>query len=180
MKPKTSFVLPLLSLLCILLFAGCAGTVGESPTPSGNLSPSAQTTPSPSPEETEGRTVTLSTQFRREDGTALSGQSVRLSDGENSMDYPLDEEGQLRIAGLPKTGAYTVSVLEDDREAGAMTLNLSVGAVIDAATDADGIGHVTLKEDTETVSLDFVLDESGTLTCSLRLSAHDGQKTNMV
>lgn len=178
MKPKTSFLLSLLSLLCILLFAGCAGTVGESPTPSGSLSPSAQTTPPPSPEETEGRTVTLSAQFRREDGTALSRQSVRLSDGENSMDYPLDEEGQLQITGLPKTGAYTVSVLEDDREAGTMTLNLSVGAVIDAATDADGAGHVTLKEDTDTVFLDFTLDGNGTLSCSLRLSADDGQRMN--
>ncbi len=94
------------------------------------------------------------------------------------MDYPLDEEGQLQIAGLPKVGAYTVSVLEDGKEAGAMALDLSVGSVIDAATDADGVGHVTLKEDTETVSLDFILDENGTLTCSLRLSASDGQGAN--
>jgi len=122
--------------------------------------------------------VTLSTQFRREDGTALSGQSIRLSDGENSIDYPLSEEGQLQITGLPKTGAYTVSVVEDGQETGTMTLDLSVGSVIDAVTDADGVGHVTLREDTDTVSLDLVLDEDGTLSCSLRLSAHDGQGAN--
>jgi len=122
--------------------------------------------------------VTLSARFRREDGMALSGQSIRLSDGENSMEYPLDEEGQLQITGLPKTGTYTVSVVEDDKEAGTMTLDLSVGSVIDAATDADGVGHVTLREDTDTVSLDFILDENGVLTCSLRLSASDGQGAN--
>jgi len=146
--------------------------------PSGSVPPSVQPTSSPSPEETEGQTVTLSTQFRREDGTALSGQSIRLSDGENSMDYPLNEEGQLQITGLPKTGAYTVSVVEDGQEAGTMTLDFSIGSVIDAVTDADGVGHVTLREDTDTVSLDLVLDADGTLSCSLRLSAHDGQGAN--
>jgi len=123
--------------------------------------------------------VALSIYFRRADGTPLT-QSVRLSGGETAREYPLDEEGQLQITNLPKTGSYTVSVVEDGQEAGAMTLNLSVGAVIDAATDADGAGHVTLREDTDTVSLDLVLDEDGTLSCSLRLSAHDGQGANEV
>ncbi len=178
MKPKTSFAISLLSLLCILLFTGCAGTVEESPAPTGNVSPSVQPMVSPSPEETEGQTVALSIYFRRTDGTPLT-QSVRLSDGETGRKYPLDEEGRLQITGIPKTGAYTVSVLEDNEEAGAITLNLSVGSVIDAATDADGIGHVILREDTEMVALDLVLDEDGTLTCSLRLSANDGQGTNV-
>jgi len=177
MKPKTSFALFLSSLLCILLFAGCAGTVEESPAPTGDVSPSVQPTPSPPPEETEDQTVALSIYFRRADGTPLT-QSVRLSDGETAREYPLDEEGRLQITGLPKTGTYTVSVLEDNEEAGAMTLDLSVGSVIDAATDADGVGHVILREDTDVVALDLVLDEEGTLTCSLRLSAHDGQRVN--
>lgn len=182
MKPKASFALTLLPLLCILLFTGCAGTVGESSTPSEGVSSSAQPAPSLSPEETEtdSRTVTLSAQFRREDGTTLDQQSVRLSDGKNSMDYPLDEEGQLRIAGLPKTGSCTVSVVENGGEAGTMTLDFSIGSVIDAATDADGVGHVTLKGDTDTVCLDFILDKDGTLSCSLRLPADDSQGENEV
>lgn len=171
MKPRTSLALFLLALFCILLFALYADTVEESP----GASPCVQPTQSPVTEANGGQTVALTACFRREDGTVLSGQSVRLSDGENSMDYSLDEEGRLQITGLPKTGNYTVSVLAGGKETGAMALNLSTGSVIDAATDADGVGHVTLKEDTETVSLDFVLDESGTLTCSLRLSANDGQ-----
>lgn len=177
MKPKTTFTVFLLSLLCILLFSGCADTVEENPLPSED---SVQPTEDPSHEKPEGQTLTLHLYFLREDGTALGGQSVRLSDGENEMDYPLDEEGQLRITGLPRTGTYTVSVLEDNEEAGAIPLNLSVGSVIDAATDADGVGHVTLKEDTDAVSLEFRLDEQGTLSCTLRLSSNDGQGVSEV
>jgi len=173
MKRRASFAISLLSMLCILLFTGCAGTVEKSPMPSESVSPSARPAQPSAGEGAEGQSVTLSTYFRREDGTPLSGRSIRLSDGENSMDYPLDEEGQLQVTGFPKAGVYTVSVLEDDEETGTIALNFSVGSVIDAATNADGVGHVTVKEDTDTVSLDFILDKNGALTCSLRLSANE-------
>jgi len=124
--------------------------------------------------------VALSVHFRRADGTALSGQTVRVSDGENRMDYPLDEAGQLQIADLPRTGTYTIGVVEDGQAVGTMALELAVGSVIDAATDAEGVGHVTLREDTDTVSLDLVLDESGSLTCSLRLSDDDSRGASEV
>ncbi len=176
MKPRTSLALFLLALFCSLLFALCADTVEESP----GASPSVRPTRSPATEANGGQTVALTACFRREDGTVLSRQSIRLSDGEKSRDYPLDEEGRLQIAGLPKVGTYTVSVLAGGKEAGTMTLDLSTGSVIDAATDADGVGHVTIREDTDTVSLDFILDENGALTCSLRLSADDGQGGNEV
>jgi len=178
MKSKVCFVLSILPLLCILLFTGCAGTVEKNSKPSASVSPSVQPTGSPFPEEADGQTVTLSAHFRREDGTALSQQAIRLSDGEKSVDYTLDGEGQLQMTGIPKTGTYTVSVLEGNEETGAMALSLSVGAVIDAVTGADGVGHVTLKGDTDTVSLDFILDNDGTLTCSLHLSGNDGQRVN--
>lgn len=176
MKPKTG--LALLSLL--LLLAGCSGAAGENPAPSESISPSGQPMEASSTEETGNRTVTLSTHFRWEDGTTLSRHSVRLSDGESSRDYSLNEEGQLQIADLSRTGTYGVSVLEDSREAGSMTLTLSVGSVIDAAADDDGVSHITLKEDTDTVSLDFILDENGRISCSLRLSASDGGGTGKV
>ncbi len=169
MAPKRRFAVFLLPLLCLLLFSGCTDTVEKTPPPSAESSASAQ----PS-SKTEGQSVTLQTQFRRQDGTALAGQSIRLSDGANRMEYSLDEEGQLQIAGIPKTGTYTLSVLEGNEEAGAITVHLTVGSVIDAATDTAGEGHVTLKADTAAVSLEFILEEAGTLSCALRLSAEEG------
>ena len=52
---------------------------------------------------------------------------------------------------------------------GAMTLSLDQGAVIDATTGENGVGHITVRNDTSEVALIFILTGDGTLQCALWL-----------
>lgn len=111
--------------------------------------------------------------FEEENGSPLSGRTVRFSGGENSADYQTDQDGELTIADLPSEGELTIAVLDNREEAqGSITLTLSLGAVIDATTSADGIGHITVRNDTDEVSLLFVLEEDGALMCTLWLTTN--------
>ena len=47
-----------------------------------------------------------------------------------------------------------------------MTLFFDQGAVIDATTGQDGVGHITVRNDTSEVALIFILTEDGTLQCT--------------
>lgn len=115
--------------------------------------------------------VTITAAFQHEDGTALAGGAIRFSDKENSADYALDENGTLVLSGLPMEGELTVTVLDQQAQAQAeITLSFSQGSVIDVVTGEDGIGHVTLKEDTEELALNFILYDDNSMRCSLRLA----------
>lgn len=157
-------------LSCTLLFAGCAGTV-EHDQGSGQSSSSAsefEGAASGSAEVSEG--MALNAHFQREDGV-LPENVVRVSVGGDSADYPLDENGDLRVSGLPKSGEITLTLLDQEgKKLAAILLRVSIGQVIDASTDENGIGHVTLKESTQEVALDFTWKEEEGLVCSLRLS----------
>lgn len=147
------------SLLFLLLFSGCAGGAEERAAPETSEALSG-TTP----------TVTVNARFQREDETPLPNGTVRISDGETSVDYSLDEEGTFQAPGLPANGSSTWSLLKETQEETSITVRFSTGAVIDAATNADGVGCVTVKEDTEEIALIFTLNEDGALSCSLQLS----------
>lgn len=137
---------PLLFILSLLFFSACSRTV-EQPD-----------------------TLALTAAFAREDGDPLDGSTVRLSAGGRGTDYAL-EDGQLEAAGLPRSGELELTLLDPGQEVqGAMTLSLGQGAVIDASTGADGVGHVTVRADTDRVALRFAVQENGALTCSLWLS----------
>jgi len=125
----------------------------------------------PQPAEADSTAITITAAFKREDGTVLSNETVRFSDQENSMDYALDERGELVISGLPREGELTVTVLDRQTQPqGAITLSFSQGSVIDVVTDGDGAGQITLREDTEKMALDFTLCSDGSIRCALQLS----------
>lgn len=122
--------------------------------------------------------LTLMAGFSGEDGTALGGSTVRLSSGGSGTDYPLDGSGNLQATGLPRSGELLLTVLDAQGQAvGTMTLSISEGAVIDATTGADGVGHITLRRDTDRIAVSFSLLEDGSLQCSLWLAQSDGPRT---
>lgn len=169
MKKMLCRMLP--ALACVLLLSGCAGTVRESASPGPTVTPADSSSPQPAESSAPAGTVTVAAKFQREDGTPLPSETVRVSGGGNSMDYPLDSDGELRLSGLPKCGELSLSILDrQGREAVTMSLVFATGAVIDAMTDGDGVGHISLKEDTDEVALDFTWNDDGTLLCSLHLS----------
>ena len=138
----------------LLLLCGCSGAVQKN-----------------SPlEETEGK-IAIAAMFRQEDGIDLRGSTIRFAFGENSISHPLGDDGECIISDLPRVGDLMLTVFDrQERIQGAMTLSLSEGAVIDAATDDSGIGHIILRGDTDEVALAFVLKNDGSLLCALRLT----------
>ena len=136
-------------LLLLLLLSACADT-GILP-----------------PEETNDDSISISALFRTEEGNALQG-GARISSGEGDGDYPLDGNGELTVSDLPRNSELLLTLFDRRQRAqGAMPLSFSEGSVIDATTGKDGVGHITMRSDTDQVALLFVLAEDGSLRCSL-------------
>ncbi len=157
MSSKIRNVFFLCMASCMLLLCGCSAETNEDVSASENA------------EVNHGIAITAA--FKYEDGTALASGSIRFSDSENSADYQLDEKGELKISGLPREGELTVTVLDQQAQPQeTITLTLSQGSIIDVVSDGNGTGHVTLKENTEEVALDFTLCDDGSLQCGLQLA----------
>ena len=140
--------------LLLLLLCGCFGTAGEIP-----------------PLETESE-IAIAASFTEEDGSALCGGSVRFVFDENSIEHTLGDDGIFTVSGLPRVGDLKLTVLDQqERTQGSMKLSFSEGAVIDATTDDSGIGHISLRRDTNDVALVFILKNDGSLLCALRLTS---------
>ncbi len=146
---RKAVVLPLL----LLLLSGCAG-IGAAP-----------------PAEAGREELSVAALFQTESGDTLHGSAVRLST-ETGSDYcQVRHDGTASISGLPRSGELLLTLFDPQREVqGAMTLFLDQGAVIDATTSEDGVGYITIREDTGEVALLFVLTESGALQCTLWLA----------
>ena len=154
MRIKKGRICTLIMMGILLLLCGCPAAVQES---------------SP-PEETKDE-IAIAASFRQEDGIDLCGSTIRFAFGGNSINYPLGNDGECIIPGLPRVGDLGVTVFDQqERIQGAMTLSLSEGAVIDAATDDSGVGHIILRRDIDEVSLVFVLKNDGSLLCALWLT----------
>lgn len=152
MKRRSFWIVSFLFITSILFFGGCSRTVEQTDN-SGSL--------------------TMKAAFEAENGTPLSGCTVRFSDGKNSADCQADQNGVLTLSGLPSEGDMTVAVLDGQEEAqGSITLTFYKGSVIDATTGPDRMGHITVRSDTEEISLLFVLEEDGALTCTLWLTTN--------
>ena len=60
---------------------------------------------------------------------------------------------------------------ENQEELGCAGVTFTTGEVIDASADQEGAGYVTLREDTQALSLVFVADGQGHLWCALLLES---------
>ena len=159
---RTAFVL--LFTFLLLFSGGCTDTVEADHSSSSSAPPLA------SSGDTGEGSLTILASFQREDGSPLTGRSIRLSAGGESAEYPLDDRGELRVSGLPRKMTLEVTVLDGEAgPQGAITISFSEGTVIDASTDTEGAGYVVVKEDTEAVSLLFVLCDDGSIQCDLDL-----------
>lgn len=142
-----------LVLLLSLLLSGCAG-IGAAP-----------------PAEADEKELSVAALFQTESGDTLRGSAVCFST-ETSSDYcQVGDDGTASISGLPRDGELLLTLFDSQQEVqGAMTLFLDQGAVIDATTSEDGVGYITVREDTGEVALLFVLTENGALQCTLWLA----------
>ena len=140
-------------LLLLLLFSGCSG-IGAAP-----------------PAEADKEELSVAALFQTENGDALHGSAVCFST-ETASDYcQVDNGGTARISGLPRSGELLLTLFDPQQEVqGSMTLFFDQGAVIDATTSEDGVGYITVREDTGEVALLFVLTENGALQCTLWLA----------
>lgn len=158
MNYRKKSVFTILLIVLLLFWGGCIRTAKY------GISPSADN-------GDENGSLTLMAGFSEEDGTALGYNTVRFSSAEGRTDYFLDRNGELQIADLPRRSDLLLTVFDRQGQGiGAMTLSFSEGAVIDATTDENGAGHITLREDTDVIALSFSLLRDGSLQCSLCLT----------
>jgi hypothetical protein len=116
-------------------------------------------------------TLTIMAELSWPEGSPLRSDMVQLSFGDTGSNYQLGAAEVFQISGLPRSGEVLMSVLDrQKRPLGTMTLSLSEGAVIDAVTGEDGIGHIMLRKDTEVLPLSFSLTDSGSIQCGLWLT----------
>lgn len=137
-------------LLLLLLLSGCK-SIGAAPHA-----------------ETELYVAAL---FQTENGDTLHGSAVCFSTETDSDYCQVGNDGTASISGLPRSGELLLTLFGPQQEVqGAMTLFFDQGAVIDATTSEDGVGYITVREDTGEVALRFVLTENGALQCTLWLA----------
>ena len=123
--------------------------------------------------ESSEETVAISARFQDENGEALQEGEACLSTEGICASFPLDEDGEIRVSGLPREGTVDLTLFNGKkREQGHMTICFSLGAVIDASTDESGNGYVTTRDGTDVVALEFTVSETG-LRCALRLDEEE-------
>ena len=123
--------------------------------------------------------LTLTARFERPDRTALSGMNVAVRFAQEEHTARLSEDGEATFFNIPKEGELALSLSDcDHREVNRITLQITLAAVTDASTDANGIGHVSVKRDAKQMTLLFVLNEENHLQCSLYLDqeTHNGSR----
>lgn len=137
----------------LLLLSGCAGT--------GTARPA----------ETGDEELSVAALFQTESGDTLHGSAVCFSTEAGSDYCQVNHDGTASISGLPRSGELLLTLFDPQQEVqGAMTLFFDQGAVIDATTSEDGVGYITVREDTGEVALLFALTENGALQCTLWLA----------
>lgn len=139
-------------LLALLLLPGCAGMDAA---PAGKA------------DEAE---LSVAARFQTESGDALQGAAC-FSTETDSRCCRMDSDGTVSVSGLPRDEKLLLTVFGRQQEVqGAMTLLFDRGAVTDAMTGEDGVGHITVRHDAGEVALIFILEEGGALRCALWLA----------
>lgn len=138
--------------LLLLLLSGCA-SMGAAP-----------------PAKTEEDELSITALFQTESGNTLNGSEACFTTETDSEYCQVDSEGVASVSGLPRSGELLLTLFDPQQEVqGAMTLSFGQGSVIDATTGENGVGHITVRNDTREVALIFILTEDGTLQCTLWL-----------
>lgn len=139
------------ALLLLLILSGC----GDSEVSSAD----------------QGASLSLAALFQTESGEPLQGGAAQFSLEDSGETGLLDSSGAVSVSGIPRSGELLLTLFDQRQQVqGTMTLSFSEGAVIDAVTDEDGVGHITIRNDTDEVALTFVLEEDGALRCTLWLT----------
>lgn len=122
-------------------------------------------------EQTDTDGLCLAALFQTESGDVLHDSAVCFATQAASDCYQVNREGKVTISGLPRNGELLLTLFDRQEEIqGTMTLFFDQGAVIDAMTDEDGVGHITVRDDTSEMALIFILTEDNTLRCKLWLT----------
>lgn len=141
------------ALLALLLLSGCAGAGAA---PAGKAD--------------EGG-LSVAALFQTESGDAVHGGAACFSTEKDGGYCQVGGDGTVSVSGLPRRGELLLTLFDRHQEPqGAMTLSFDEGAVIDAMTGEDGVGHITVRHDTREVALLFILTEDGGLRCTLWLA----------
>ena len=149
-------------LLLLLLLFGCAD-MGAAP-----------------PAEADEEELSVAALFQTENGDTLHGSAVCFSTGTDSGYCQVDNDGTASVSGLPRSGELLLTLFDPQQEVqGAMTLFFDEGAVTDAMTGEDGVGHVTVRRDAREVALLFILTEDGGLRCTLWLAGTAPSDTDL-
>lgn len=120
--------------------------------------------------KTEEDELSIAALFQTENGDTLNGSAACFTTEANSDHCQVDSEGAASVSGLPRSGELLLTLFDPQQEVqGAMTLSLGQGAVIDATTSENGVGHIAVRNDTSEVVLIFILTGDGTLQCTLWL-----------
>lgn len=130
------------------------------------------------PAETAEGDLAIAAQFQTESGDAFRGGAARFSAGTAEACCQVGRDGTASVSGLPRSGELRLILFDQQKEVrGSMTLSLGRGAVTDAMTGEDGVGHITVREDAREVALRFILQEDGGMRCALYLASSGGDLT---
>ena len=117
-------------------------------------------------ESEQEENLELTTVFRYENGMAIRRGSVRIRCRQTEQSAALNDRGEASSFQVPKDNEATLILTgSDGRE-----ICRIAAAVTDASTDENGVGHISVKAETEQLTLLLTLDESDRLHCGLYLN----------
>lgn len=112
----------------------------------------------------------LTASFQRQDGARLHEMYADFCSDQMRDTSLLDEQGKARFSHVPREGEATLTLRDSGGEISRISLQLATASVTDASTDAEGIGHISVKSDVEQLHLLLTLDDDAQLQCSLYLN----------
>ena len=115
--------------------------------------------------------LTLTASFQRQDGSALKEMYADFCSEQRQDSASLDEQGSASFSHVPRDGEASLTLRDNSgSEVSRISLHFAAASVTDASTDADGIGHISVKEDAVQLHLLLTLGEDEHLQCSLYLN----------
>ena len=113
--------------------------------------------------------LTLTANFQRQDGSPIHEMQADFYSEQVQDTSSLDEQGSTSFTHAPRNGEATLTLRDGGREVSRISLQFVTASVTDASTDADGVGHISVKADAAQLHLLLTLDDDEQLQCSLYL-----------